>query len=283
MVSLVPTDPGRATSVQPANASDGPFEFAGITPGEYTLVARSGDLLGRITVNLGEGDLDNVTVGLNPSVSVPTRVSFEDRKPGDMDPDLEGVTFTLLADPIIPGAGPDTYGPFANGFLAFGVLLRQDYRISLKGIQSSSRSARLRDVYIKSMRMGNRDVMNDGLRVDDPENLPLLEIVLGLRSGLLTGSVVSEKQKPVSNATVVLIPEEARRRWSDSVRIGITELSGRFALDRIRPGNYIAFSWEEVEEGAWMDPEFMKRYEERGTKIQIREGMNPAVNIIAIP
>jgi hypothetical protein len=282
-VSLVPTDPGLAASIQQANASDGPFDFPSVIPAEYTLVARSGDLLGRVTVNLGEGDLDNVTVGLNPTVSVPTRVSFEDRKPGEMDPDLEGASFTLVADPVIPGAAPDVYGPFANGFLAFGVLLRQDYRIAFRGVQGSARTARLRDVYIKSMRMGNRDVMNDGLRIDDPENLPPLEIVLGLRSGTLTGSVFSEKQKPLANAPIVLIPDGARRRWPDSIRTAATELSGRYTIDRIPPGNYTAFSWEEIEEGAWMDPEFMKRYEERGTKIQILEGMNGTVNVTAFP
>jgi len=282
-VSLVPTDPGMTTSVQQASASDGPFDFPSVSPGEYTLVARTSELLGRVTVNLGEGDLDNVTVGLNPTVSVPTRASFEDRKPGEMDPDLEGVNFTLLADPIIPGAAPDVYSPFPDGHLAFGILLRQDYRITFKGVQGTGRSARLRDVYIKSIRLGNRDVINDGLRVDDPESIPRLEIVLGLRSGILAGSVVSEKQKPLANASVVLIPDEARRRWPDSFRIVTTELSGRYTLDRIPPGNYTAFSWEEVEDGAWMDPEFMKRYEGRGQKIQIREGMNPALNITALP
>ena len=282
-VTLVPADPGMSTSVQQADASNGPFAFPSVTPGEYTLVARSIDLLGRVSVNLGEGDLDNITIGLNPTVSVPTRVSFEDRKPGETDPDLESVTFTLLADPVIPGAPPDTYGPFADGHLAFGILLRQDYRIALKGFQPSAMSARTRDLYIKSIRMGNRDVMNDGLRIDDPEQMPLLEIVLGVHSGTLTGTVVSEKQKPVANASVVLIPDEARRRWSDSLRIGTTDPSGRYTLERIPPGNYIAFSWEEVEEGAWMDPEFMSRYEERGRRIQVREGVNPPVNVMAIP
>jgi hypothetical protein len=282
-VSLVPADPGLTTSVASADASNGPFEFPAVASGEYTLVARSGDLLGRTTVSVGDGDLDNVTVGLSPSVSVPTRVSFEDRTPGEMDPDLEGVSFNLIADPVIPGAEPDTYAPFEKGFLAFGILLRQDYRIVLKRVPSATQSPRLRDVYIKSIRLGTQDVLNGGFRIEDPGIIPPLEIVLGLRSGLLTGSVVSEKQKPLANATVVLIPDSERRRWPDSFVTARTELSGRFTMGRIPPGDYIAFSWEEVEDGAWSDPEFVKRYEERGKKVHVNEGQNSGINITAIP
>ena len=282
-VTLVPNDPGLVTSVRDADASGGPFDFANVASGEYTLVARSGEMLGLASVSVGDGDVDNVTVGLGLGVPVPTRVSFDDRKPGDIDSDLEDVTFSLIADPGIPGAEPDTYGPFSNGFLAFGVLLRQDYRIALLRVRRDASPVRLRDVYIKSIRMGTRDVLNDGLRVDDPANIPPLEIVLGTRSGTLTGTVVSEKQKPQANATVLLIPDAGRRRWYDSFRTATTDITGRYVLDHIAPGDYIALSWEEVEEGAWMDPEFVKRYEQNGKRIHVNEGGNPSLNITAIP
>jgi hypothetical protein len=282
-VTLVPNDPGMVTSSRGADASSGPFDFANVASGEYTLVARSGEMLGTASVSVGEGDVDNVTVGLGLGVPVPTRVSFDDRKPGEIDSDLEDVTFSLIADPPIPGADPDTYGPFSNGFLAFGVLLRQDYRIALLRGRRDASPVRLRDVYIKSIHMGTRDVLNDGLRVDDPANIPPLEIILGTRSGTLTGTVVSEKQKPQANATVLLIPDAGRRRWYDSFRTATTDITGRYVLDRIAPGDYIAFSWEEVEEGEWMDPEFIKRYEERGKRIHVNEGGNTSLNITAIP
>jgi len=281
-VTLVPNDPGMAPSSRNVDASSGPFDFANVASGEYTLVARSGELLGTASVSVGDGDLDNVTVGLGMGVPVPTRVAFADRTPGDVDPDLESVTFSLIADPPIPGADPDVYGPFPNGYLAFGVLLRQEYRIALQRIRNETSSARLRDVSIKSIRLGNRDIMNDGLRIDDPGNLPPLEIVLGLRSGAVSGTVVSEKQKPEANVTVVLVPD-GRRRWDDAFRTTKTDIAGRFLMDHIPPGDYLAFSWEEVDDGAWMDPEFLKRYEERGKRIHVNEGGNPSLAITAIP
>ena len=101
-VTLVPNDPGMVPSSRTADASNGPFDFANVASGEYTLVARSGELLGTASVSVGDGDLDNVTVGLGMGVPVPTRVAFADRTPGNVDPDLESVTFSLIADPPFP-------------------------------------------------------------------------------------------------------------------------------------------------------------------------------------
>jgi hypothetical protein len=70
----VPEDPGLTTSVRSADASSGPFDFPAIAPGEYTLVARSGDLLGTASVNLRDNDIDRVTIGLSPTV--PFRPGF---------------------------------------------------------------------------------------------------------------------------------------------------------------------------------------------------------------
>jgi 5-hydroxyisourate hydrolase-like protein (transthyretin family) len=282
-VTLVPGDPGLTIPVRDADASNGPFDFPNVASGEYTLVARSGELMGTASVYLGDGDLDNVSVGLSPSVSVPTRVSFDDRKPGEMDPDLESVNMNLVADPSIPGVEPDTYGPFSNGSLAFGVMLRQNYRITSLQVRNPTTSARLRDIYIKSIQMGSHDVLNDGFRIDDPGNIVPIEIVLGTRSGTLSGTVVSEKQKPDANATVLLVPDSGSRRWADAYRTANTDIAGRFTLGRIAPGDYIVFSWEEVEEGSWMDPEFIKKYEQRGKRIHINEGGNQMLSITAIP
>jgi hypothetical protein len=282
-VTLVPDDPGLSTSFRNADASAGPFDIANVVPGDYALVARSGELLGITSVNLRDYDLDRVSIGLSPSVHVPTRVSFDDRTPGENDPDLESINMNLLADPPIPGAPPDLYGPFANGFLAFGVLMRQDFRITNLTIRNPNSPTRVRNAYIKSIRLGERDVLNEGFRIDDAEKIGSIEIVLGTHAGILSGTVVNEKQKPGANATVLLVPDAGRRRWADTYHTATTDLAGRYTIDRIAPGDYLVFSWEEVEDGAWMDPEFMKKYENRGRRVHITEGATQTANVTAIP
>ena len=50
----------------------------------------------------------------------------------------------------------------------------------------------------------------------------------------------------------------------------------------IPPGEYKLFSWEEVELGAWEDPEFLKPFEEKGGKIALQEGDQKMLNLVSI-
>jgi len=47
-------------------------------------------------------------------------------------------------------------------------------------------------------------------------------------------------------------------------------------------GDYIVFSWEEVEDGAWYDAEFMKGIESRGTPVHVAEGLTQTARIEVI-
>src|SRR5205085_12684456 len=110
----------------------------------------------------------------------------------------------------------DVYEPFQNGFVAFGVLMRQDFRITNLIIRNPAPPVRLGNTYIKSIRMGDSDVINEGFRIEDADHIGSLEIVLGTRPGTLTGTVMNEKQRPGANVTVVLVPDGGRRRGADA-------------------------------------------------------------------
>jgi hypothetical protein len=59
--------------------------------------------------------------------------------------------------------------------------------------------------------------------------------------------------------------------------------SGRFQFDRVPPGDYKVFAWQEVEAGAWHDPEFMRTYENLGTPVRVSEGETAVVETAGIP
>jgi hypothetical protein len=42
------------------------------------------------------------------------------------------------------------------------------------------------------------------------------------------------------------------------------------------------FSWDEVEEGAWEDPDFLKAFEGKGEKVTVQEGDAKSVNLTTI-
>jgi hypothetical protein len=80
---------------------------------------------------------------------------------------------------------------------------------------------------------------------------------------------------------VVILPDVRGR--IDLFKTTTTDPAGRFHIDRIPPGDYKAFAWEDVNDGAWQDPEFMGANENLGTPIHIAEGTTATLRLTLIP
>ena len=81
---------------------------------------------------------------------------------------------------------------------------------------------------------------------------------------------------------VVLVPDEAHRDQSRLFQRAATDQFGHYVLRGIAPGEYKIFSWDEVEDGAWEDPDFLRTFEDRGQKISVEEGNAKTVDIVTI-
>ena len=133
---------------------------------------------------------------------------------------------------------------------------------------------------MKSIRLGNMDVLNGPLHLEGKPSA-LLEIVIGKNSGAIDGQVVTSPQASAADVSVVLVPDVRRR--TELYRTTTTDGAGRFHMDHVPPGDYKVFSWEEVEDGAWYDPEFLRAVENRGTRIRIVEGRTETVRVEVMP
>ena len=80
---------------------------------------------------------------------------------------------------------------------------------------------------------------------------------------------------------MILLPDIRRR--NELYRTTTTDVSGRFHFDRVPPGDYKVFSWEEVEDGAWYDADFMTANESRGMPVRIGEGRTETARVEVIP
>jgi hypothetical protein len=125
---------------------------------------------------------------------------------------------------------------------------------------------------VKSIRLGNIDVLNSGFRLEGPPP-GLLEIGLSTDYGAIDGAVSRE-------STFVLIPSVRNR--TDLYRTAVTDSSGHFHLDQIPPGDYKMFAWSEVEEDAWYDADFIRTFENDGKPIHVAEGGAEHVQLTAI-
>ena len=106
----------------------------------------------------------------------------------------------------------------------------------------------LETAYVKSIRMGDLDVLNDGLRLASQPSEPLV-ILIGTNPGSLEGRVFDSQPHPVAGSTVVLIPENGLQ-FRTNHKFTSTDASGKFQITKVPPGDYSVYAWDEVELGA---------------------------------
>ena len=70
---------------------------------------------------------------------------------------------------------------------------------------------------------------------------------------------------------MVLVPAPEKRPIPRLYRQATTDAAGHFAFKGIPPGDYTLFSWDQVEMGAWQDPDFLKPFESHGESLTLKE------------
>ena len=137
--------------------------------------------------------------------------------------------------------------------------------------------------YLKSIRSGDDEVLASGLDLSKGPGGPI-EIVLSPNAGQAEGVLQNDTQQPATGATVVMVPQEKERRdQMQYYKTVTTDQYGRFTLKNLDPGEYKVFAWEDVETGAYMDPEFMKPVESLGESVTIRENSKELLKLKLIP
>jgi hypothetical protein len=266
------------------DSNTGSFEVS-LLPGSHTLVGTSGLGIGYAAVQVRDTDIENVMIVTMPPFDITGRIVAEGENVSSAD--LEKLRLSLRRDPPITGASPSSYShPLANG--AFTLAAGPgDYRINVAPILNLSAGPmtgppgltmpkNLEGAYVKSIRLGNADVLNAGLHLETPPGVPL-EIVIGTNAGVLEGTVVNDRAQSAADVSVVLVPDVRVR--TDLFKTTISDSSGRFRFDRLPPGNYKVFAWQEVENGAWFDPEFLRTHENRGQAVRVAEGSTESVQV----
>jgi hypothetical protein len=150
----------------------------------------------------------------------------------------------------------------------------ENYTVSLYGMPEN--------FYTKSVRLGDQEVLDAGLDLSRGGG-GQIEIVLSPSGGQVEGVVLDAKQQPAGAAHVVLVPEPRRREQTNLYKTGTTDQYGRFTLRGITPGDYKLFAWDDIETGAYQDPDFLKPLENRGESVSIRENSRESAQLKLIP
>jgi len=264
------------------NPADGTFSLLNVLPGTYWIVARmmrvneQNRLITRIArgpVDLSSSDIANVLLQLPADMSIAGRISMDD---GSAVSNLQGLGQYGLSLRMNEPTGAIA-GPFEAPIRPDGTFLIEnvqpgDYKLWLSPPQWKH--------YIKAARLDGNDVLN-GVQISAAPSEGL-EVVLGSDTAHVEGTIVDSGHKPVTGVQVVLIPARERER-RDLYRTAITDQRGRFTLLPTVPGEYKLFAWEDFEGFTYMDPDFLRKYEELGTPVNVAPSGASDVEVKLIP
>jgi hypothetical protein len=253
------------------NQSTGAFEFNGVLPGSYVVSASatvqngntSTTLRARLPLDVFSNDIDNVSLPLLPSWEVSGHLSIEGAPQGVAPPPVNRLY--LRVRPEISGAVPQP-----NGNFVFRGMRADTYQLWLDELPAGG--------YLKSIRLGDTDILNGGLRLDRVPDAPI-EVVVSLRAATIAGTALHSAGTPATNVVVALVPDAPRRGRLDLYKNVFTDGAGRFRITNVAPGSYKVFAWTDAEDGAWQNPQFIGRYEEAGKPIRVEESANETVEV----
>jgi protocatechuate 3,4-dioxygenase beta subunit len=273
---------------RPESLPDNTYQIGRLPPGAYDIFAqvstppgvqpRTVTHAGKIPVNIGRANEDLGTVSVRATIPVTGRIVVPEPLPSL---DLKRLTLTLRPLDIPPGVSASVRGGATPpGFNEDGTFVLNNVAAGRFQIQMTGLPP---DIYLVSARAGAREILDTGYTVGGDQNP--LELTLGGPGSVSTveGAVFNSRGEPVPSSTVVLVPAGERRANPAAFRTTYADQQGNFSIRSVLPGEYKVLAWEEVEPGAYMDPEFLQGFETRGEALRIQRGSQNAVSVRVIP
>jgi len=260
--------PDRQLNVE---KTDGSFEIAGVLPGSYTLSAfwfeDGRRYQARQSIEVGNADLEGVNLAIMSGITIPGRIVWDGKPSLERDELLVSIA---AADSMVSFNTP---ARVVGGSFVLRDVFDGTYRLRVIG-QS-------KDGYVKSVRYGSSESLDSGFTVFRGTQSSL-EVTISSRGARIQGAVMDKDNLPVTGVWVVLVPDEAHRDQSRLFQKAAPDQFGHYLLRGIAPGDYKVFSWDEVEDGAWEDPDFLRTFEDRGQKVSVEEGDTKTLDIVTI-
>jgi hypothetical protein len=267
VVALSPARPAGGGQFRHVVVRDpqGAFEVTHVLPGTYRLVANTtiGNERreGSRVVVVADSDVEGIELVLAPPVKITGRIQVAEGRE---------IPKGLLVGLVRREAGSHEISSMVNvgadGAFSLSDITAGDYDAFLAASQTSGD-----EQYVAAIRMGDADVLTDGMEVSGTD-LPPLEIVLKPNGGVLECEVKNEKGDPLASAHVALLPDPPRERQLALLGDCRTRADGKCKIGGITPGAYHAFAFEKEQEIDLGDPEVLKALEKYGQAVKFDEG-----------
>ena len=249
--SVLAANEGHATQVDPTT---GHFEFRGVTPGDWIVTAgcfdQGSQLFGTAEVVVSESDAEGLTVALSKFSELTGSMRIE----GANAPATNIRSAYIALRPVRDGSQP-----------ALGAALKEDGTFSVAGVQPGEYLLVIRvlePLYVKSVRMGGREIGGDPFTVNASGPSGPIEVTLAAGGGEINGTVV-DGTTPVLDGFVLIL-------GAGQERVLKIDVTGKFHVGALAPGEYTAYAFTNPAEIEYTNPDVMQRFS--SARISVTEG-----------
>ena len=257
---------------------NGAFELRDVAPGTYTLMAieETGDKprIARQTITVSGTNLEGLRLSPLPGATIRGQV----RTPGRS---FDYSQLSLYLEPTdgdeealnVAQHSGDSFHVNADGTFEWKNIPAGTYYVEA--------ASNKHDWILESVLLDGREIVDSELPVSGGS--PALTVTLSADGATVEGTVMDDKGQPVPGAAVVAVPgSRFRKRQSRYVRVAADQ-RGHFRMRGVVPGDYALFAWEALEGNAYLDPDFLKQYEARGTSLHLDRSATKTVALPILP
>jgi hypothetical protein len=266
-------------------AGDGTFAIENVSPGEYRLFVRttSGGQAsqepvqeeGSVRIAVNGLDVRGLVVMTSAGWSMSGRVTTEAETP----PEVLRARFRLRAGLVDPDAAP-TVPPNRN---ADSGRVQEDWTFVLTGVFGAARLlATVPDGWtVKAIVQGGRDISDTPLELRSGEELKDIQVIVSDRVTTVSGQLTDERGVPLPDGTIIVFADDPATWSPDSrwVRSARPDQQGRYEIQGLPPGDYLAVAIDYVEEGVWNDPDYLESIRHLGQALTLAEGDTRPVSL----
>ena len=284
----------------PLPGPDGRFKFLSVSPGTWTITARSsarvirrnpdGSLLSTsgntnelppgtfywaaATVDVN-GGTPNVTLNLRPGLTMTGRVVFDAGTPQptpvatqvrvSMGPDTG---LSRAANAPFPAAPPAVTNPAADGSFELRGLTPGAWILTAVVPGASGPGG----WWLRSATVNGKDLLDAPIEIGD-RDLSNVEVRFTNRHTEIAGTLLGADGKPASNLVIIAMPED-RALWTSLRRVQQTRPStdGRFSFADLPPGAYLLAAVTDVAADDWRTAEFLAAIATAGVEVALGDG-----------
>lgn len=260
--------------------ADGTFQTGALAPGNFTLIVQARDPMdpngevARADVQVSGEDVLDVFIVTGRAGIVRGRIVSDDGTELPFKP----AQVRIFTQPREPGR---------VGFGMRPSRVNDDWSFELTGLTEPVRlTVSLADVpgggwVPRHAWKDNADLLDTAVEIGPGQTVEDVEVVLSRKVTELSGLVTDDRQQPVTDASVVIFPDD-KERWtfgSRYLRLVRPDTNGKYAVRLTPHDGYRAIVVRGLEDGQFSDPEFLARALDYATAFRLAEGETKALNL----